>query len=305
MQFEVSETINGCDPRIALYLLDMQFRKVAGHVVRSEGGVIAQRIEASFGSVNRNSRATCSARSNGIKGILVAEVKYTPSFIFWIFFISGLFTFVGWLIPLVFYISQKRTVRSAVEDVFRRVKNECEYGVFPDSLLSQTMPTAEYHVSFVTAFLKPKTKVFLAIAAVLFAGIHLKRFPITDFFFQFYELFRWLLARLPFTRANASSNAYVMSSTALNLATACMLAWGLTTIIFNWRKRFNRAEAFPGLTAMVFASLLLADPYHVGIDSPWLDIMGNAVMFLTAGLIAGGLIAILFHFHGKRPPSVN
>jgi hypothetical protein len=130
MQFEVSETINGCDPGIALSLVEQQFRKVSGHVVRSDQNVTATGIEASFGSINRSSRAVCSVRSNGSKGIITAEVEYKPSFAFWVFFIPGLFTLLGWLLPLAFYVLQKNTVRAAVEAVFQRVKNECEFNDF-------------------------------------------------------------------------------------------------------------------------------------------------------------------------------
>jgi hypothetical protein len=143
MRFEVSETINGCDPESALSLLEMQLRKISGQVARSGQSITATRIEASFGSINRSSTAVCSARSNGSRGILTADVEYRPSLAFWIFFIMGLFTMLGWLIPLVFYILQKSTVRSAIEAAFRRVKTECEFNDFEPV----TRPVSNYRGS--------------------------------------------------------------------------------------------------------------------------------------------------------------
>jgi DnaJ-domain-containing protein 1 len=127
MRFEISESINGCDPETILALLEPQLRKVSGKVVRNGQIITANRIEASFGSINRRSTAVCSARGNGSRGILAAEVEYRPSFAFWVFFILGLFTMLGWLIPLAFYMLQKSTVRAAIEGVFRRVKDECAF----------------------------------------------------------------------------------------------------------------------------------------------------------------------------------
>jgi hypothetical protein len=148
MKFEVSESINGCDSEFVLSLLETQLRKVSGQVARDGRSVTAQQIEASFGSINRQSAAICSARGNGSRGILTAEVEYKPSLAFWIFLILGLFTLVGWLIPLAFYTIQKSTVRSAIEAVFRRVKTECEFNEFSPvaSQVAFTSPTTQSQI---------------------------------------------------------------------------------------------------------------------------------------------------------------
>lgn len=123
MKFELSETINGCDTESVLSLLETQLRKVYGKVVRN-----GQSVTAKSGSVNLSFTAACSARNNGSKCILTADVEYGPSFACWIFCILGMFTGIGWFIPVGFYILQKRKMgRSALEDVFKRVKTECEF----------------------------------------------------------------------------------------------------------------------------------------------------------------------------------
>jgi hypothetical protein len=127
MKFEISETINECAPETVLSLFETQLRKISGHVIRNGQSITATQIEASFGSINRSSTAVCSVRGNGRKGILTADVDYRPSLAFWVFLILGLFTMLGWLIPIAFYLIQKGTVRSAVEAVFRRVRAECEF----------------------------------------------------------------------------------------------------------------------------------------------------------------------------------
>ena len=82
-------------------------------------------IEATFGSQNRTdvTDITIKPAENGY--LLVADVDYQTSAAFW--FICILFlclTGVFWVIPLIFYLVQKNTVKRAIEEGFRNVKNE-------------------------------------------------------------------------------------------------------------------------------------------------------------------------------------
>lgn len=125
MKFEVSEKIiSKVNKAIILDSLEEQFRKTSQSVVKSGEYLEAISIEASFGSINRSDNSII--KINGIENgyLLIAEVNYRPSVVFWIFIIIGLFTYIFWLLPIVFYLLQKQTVRENIENIFRRIKNE-------------------------------------------------------------------------------------------------------------------------------------------------------------------------------------
>lgn len=125
MKFEVSEKIiSKANKTVILDSLEEQFRKISQSVVKSGEHLEAISIEASFGSINRsdNSNIKINVIENGY--LLIAEVNYRPSIIFWIFIIIGLFTYIFWLLPIAFYLLQKQTVRENIENIFRRIKNE-------------------------------------------------------------------------------------------------------------------------------------------------------------------------------------
>src|ERR1700719_2711506 len=114
MKFEVSEQIHTRkDPCLIVTALDMQLRKVS-RVTRQGDVISASAIEASFGSINRHDKTVFTVQQVEGGVLCVAEVSYRPSVAFWIFFILGLFAYglLFW-IPIIFYLVQKRTVRSA------------------------------------------------------------------------------------------------------------------------------------------------------------------------------------------------
>jgi len=91
---------------------------------------VATGIETSFGSINRSDSTVVSVLQKGAGFLCVAEVTYSPSLAFWIFFVAGLFAYVlFWWPPIIFYVIQRNTVRTAITDVFTRVKNEFELDV--------------------------------------------------------------------------------------------------------------------------------------------------------------------------------
>lgn len=125
MRFEVSERVQtNADKEDILRGLEEQFKKVAQSVSRSGDTLNVKSVEASFGSVNRSDSATIDLREAEDGYLVVANVNYRPSVLFWIFVLIGLFTYIFWLIPIIFYLVQKKTVRSGIEEVFTRVKNE-------------------------------------------------------------------------------------------------------------------------------------------------------------------------------------
>ena len=128
MRFEVSEQIRTNENWATIvYALWNQMRKVSAKVqVTDEGVITATTIEASFISIVRFDRTVMFVQPKEGGFFCVAEVSYIPSAAFWMILILCIPTFVAWLVPVVFYLIQKDTVRFAVQAVFERIKNEFE-----------------------------------------------------------------------------------------------------------------------------------------------------------------------------------
>lgn len=127
MKFEVSERIRTSEPKErVLGEIEAQFRKISEKISRSGEVITAKSIEASFGSINRKDVSVISLRDKEDGFLCVADVNYRPSAAFWIIILISIWTYVFWLIPIVFYLIQKKSVRAAIEDALRGVKNEFE-----------------------------------------------------------------------------------------------------------------------------------------------------------------------------------
>ena len=125
MKFEVSERIvTSLGKEELLKALEEQFKKVSGNVQRHGETLVAKSIEASFGSINRTDTSTIELKNVDDGFLAVASVHYRPSGAFWIILIITLFTWVFWLVPIVFYLVQRKTVQEGIQEVFIRVKNE-------------------------------------------------------------------------------------------------------------------------------------------------------------------------------------
>ncbi len=125
MHFEVSERIDTSAERTDVMNLALaQFRKISDSVNIEHDMIVAKGVEATFGSINRTDRTVIDCKQLPSGWLLTAEVTYRPSFAFWIILIVMLFSYVGWLIPIAFYLIQRNTVRSAVASALTRVSNE-------------------------------------------------------------------------------------------------------------------------------------------------------------------------------------
>ncbi len=125
MKFEVSERIaTRAGKENLLKGLEEQFKKVSEDVKRQGDNLVAKSIEASFGSVNRSDTTTVELRTADDGFLVVACVHYRPSVLFWVYLILLLSTGIFWLIPIIFYLIQKKTVQNGIQEVFTRVKNE-------------------------------------------------------------------------------------------------------------------------------------------------------------------------------------
>lgn len=127
MKFEVSERI--VTDRSESEVLDhalIQLKKVSREAkINKSGDLVAKGIEATFGSINRSDTTTVEVRKAEDGVLIVADVHYRPSFMFWVLLIALAFTWIGWIFPIIFYLTQKNAVRKAVESCLQRVSNEC------------------------------------------------------------------------------------------------------------------------------------------------------------------------------------
>ena len=128
MKFEVSEQVRTeTDIATIIYALFAQLDKVSARVrLTDEGNLTAKRIDPSFASIVRFDRTNFIVEPKEGGFLLIAEVSYRPSSTFWVILIMCIPTFVAWLVPIFVYNWQKEIVRSAIGDVFERVKNEFE-----------------------------------------------------------------------------------------------------------------------------------------------------------------------------------
>lgn len=121
-----------------LAALAAQFVGSAESVGRvDERVLVVKQIEPTFGSINRSdtTHIEIRPRPNGV--LLVASTHYSPSGWFWILSLVLLFTAVGWLFPIGFYLLQKRTVQARIERIFARVQDEFQSAPAPQPPVAQ------------------------------------------------------------------------------------------------------------------------------------------------------------------------
>src|SRR6185437_7783860 len=129
MHFEVSERlITNESPEAVMEFAQRQFSKISNKTRLEGGQLTARMVEASFGSINRSDVTRVSLQRVGGGYLLVSETDYRPSGWFWLFLIILLFTYVGWLIPIAFYLYQRGTVKSAIQSSVDRIVNEFSVG---------------------------------------------------------------------------------------------------------------------------------------------------------------------------------
>ena len=129
MHFEVSERLVTNEPPEAIMeFAQRQFAKISRKTRLESGQLTARMVEASFGSINRRDVTRITLQRVGSGYLLVSETDYSPSVWFWVLLIILLFSYVGWLIPIGFYLYQRGTVRSAIQSASSRVVNEFSAG---------------------------------------------------------------------------------------------------------------------------------------------------------------------------------
>lgn len=129
MKYELSEFLKTSrNANDILNILKQQFSKVSDDTsILFNSNLQVRSIEATFGSINRSDTTIVSLNKKDGGYLCIADVHYRPSFFFWIIFIALLFTWIGWLLPIIFYLYQKNSVKQAIVDVFKRSKDELEH----------------------------------------------------------------------------------------------------------------------------------------------------------------------------------
>src|ERR1700740_3391929 len=105
MHFEVSERlVTNESPEDVMDFAQSQFSKISNKTKLDRGQLRVRMVEASFGSINRSDLTKITLQRVGGGYLLVSETDYRPSGWFWLFLIILLFSWVGWLIPIAFYL---------------------------------------------------------------------------------------------------------------------------------------------------------------------------------------------------------
>src|SRR3954453_20763080 len=113
MHFEVSERlITNESPEAVMEFAQRQFSKISSKTRLEGAQLTARMVEASFGSINRSDVTRLTLQRTGGGYLLVSETDYRPSGWFWLFLIILLFSYIGWLIPFLFYLYQRGTVKA-------------------------------------------------------------------------------------------------------------------------------------------------------------------------------------------------
>lgn len=123
MRYELSERIY--TPRRENEVMDAilrNFKRVAETSKVSGHEIVVTDVQATFGSINRKDRTKINVdRINGGYEI-VADVRYRPSALFWVFIFFGLIFYgIGWVVPAGFYFWHRSIVRRTMETTLARV----------------------------------------------------------------------------------------------------------------------------------------------------------------------------------------
>lgn len=125
MKFDVSERIQTKKTKGEIFeSLENQFRNISKTTARNTDNLTVGIINPTFGSINRKDTTIITIEEKTDGYFINAAVNYKPSVAFWIIFCILIFTWVLWLLPIIFFIYQKKMVKTAITEVFNRTKNE-------------------------------------------------------------------------------------------------------------------------------------------------------------------------------------
>lgn len=122
MKFEINERITTkVGKGVISSAVEDGFRKIARKVRYRKENLEIKGIETTFGAVNRKDTTTIEIKDVTDGFLVVANVNYRPSLLFWIFLPALIFFF---FMPIIFYFIHKRMVQEAIQRVLLNIKNE-------------------------------------------------------------------------------------------------------------------------------------------------------------------------------------
>jgi hypothetical protein len=125
--YELSIELHTDKPLNEIYEIVLRYaNSIADYTDVSDGTIRIYKIAASFGSINRDDAAFFQFQPIKDGYRCVAYVMYKPSIMCWILLFLLLGTGITWIIPVLFYYSQKNTVRNAVQNLLYQVRFEIE-----------------------------------------------------------------------------------------------------------------------------------------------------------------------------------
>ena len=125
MKFQVNERVTTDLPYHELTeIISDQFKMIASSVKQDNRIIVVKGVEETFGSVHRADRSEVEVRSKkGSKSrLIVVTTNYRPSVMFWIITLILLPTVILWILPVVFYLNQKKTVQESITNCLRNIK---------------------------------------------------------------------------------------------------------------------------------------------------------------------------------------
>ena len=127
MKFSLTQIVktNDSDDHVLLMVVEV-FQTLALKLERNNQVIIAESLQATFGSGLRNdvTRFTFKSMRNGV--LVTANTEFKPSHWFWICLVIGLVTVWGWVFLLPMYFYQMYLVKKTIENGLKRVSDEQE-----------------------------------------------------------------------------------------------------------------------------------------------------------------------------------
>lgn len=139
MKFELSESIVTHADEIEIgHSVQLRFQTIALKVSREGRFIKASRIHATFGSINWADDTVIRLHKKASGYAIFAETNYRPSLFAIVMFFLALFSVVGWVFPVYFYLYGRGLVRDAISDALKRVKDEFDE---PELPIQQVTPS--------------------------------------------------------------------------------------------------------------------------------------------------------------------
>ncbi|HRI01888.1 MAG TPA: SHOCT domain-containing protein [Saprospiraceae bacterium] len=117
-KFNKKITYSGDNENVLNFIIENS-KSVSDSQRLSEGMAAVVGYVPTFGSINRYDRTEFNISKSDNSIVLNASLKYVTTFWFWLFFIIGAFTYIGWIIPVIIYFYHRGLVTKQVEKIIQ------------------------------------------------------------------------------------------------------------------------------------------------------------------------------------------